>query len=221
MDKREYEKVICLIKERIAAGTLKQGERLPTERSLAGELGMSRTSVREALRSMENMGLVESRQGSGNYLTADIGKTLSQSLELMLLVQRTTYEDISSLRCALELYAFEQAILHVTQAQLERFDRLLEEMQKKEIEEVISLDREFHYTIIEASGKQLMMQVMQAIAASCESNIELVLKSGDEGLLAELAGLHEEIVISLKQKDVRRGTAAIRHHYERIDKAAE
>ena len=63
-----YEKVIEQIKDMVKKGEIKSGDKLPPERDLAEQLQVSRTSVREALRSMEMLGLVESRQGGGNFI---------------------------------------------------------------------------------------------------------------------------------------------------------
>ena len=69
---KAYGKVILYVKDRIKAGDIKVGDKLPTERELSEMLNLSRNSVREALRTLDNMGLISCRQGSGNYLTGDL-----------------------------------------------------------------------------------------------------------------------------------------------------
>ena len=73
MDNKEYKKVIGYVKEEVANGNFKVGDKLPTERKMAESLGLGRYSIREALRVMDNMGLINSIQGSGNYLAQNIG----------------------------------------------------------------------------------------------------------------------------------------------------
>lgn len=68
-NEKAYEKVVERIKQLVVEGKLVPGSRLPTERSLAEELNVSRNSVREGLRVMQNMGILSSQQGSGNYLS--------------------------------------------------------------------------------------------------------------------------------------------------------
>ena len=63
-----YEQVVDQIKEMVRVGKIKKGDKLPTERVMAEELQVSRTSIREAMRALEVVGLIESRQGAGNYI---------------------------------------------------------------------------------------------------------------------------------------------------------
>ncbi len=217
MDKRESVRVIEYIKQGIRTGALTCGAKLPTERQMAAELQLSRPSVREALRSLEHMGLLESRQGSGNYLTAGIGKSLTQSLELMLMMDANRYIDISQTRRAVEMYAFQLAVTHVTGEQIERLHGLLAEMDTGQIADAVSADRKFHDTIVEASGNHLMIQLIQALATACESGIELVLTHGSRQKREELLKLHTGIVDCLEKKDLEGGIRAIGKHYDLID----
>ena len=73
-NKKVYEEVIEQIKDMIYNGILKKGDKLPSERDMVEELQVSRTSVREALRSLEVIGLIESRQGEGNFVKDSLEK---------------------------------------------------------------------------------------------------------------------------------------------------
>lgn len=99
---KEYEKAIHYLYELIQNGELKIGSKLPTERSIAEQLNISRNSTREALRVLENTGLIESRHGSGNYLTGNMSKTISSVTNMMLLLQQTTKEEICFFRRNME-----------------------------------------------------------------------------------------------------------------------
>lgn len=90
------------IKAEIRRGNLKRGERLPPERELAEQLGVSRNSVREAVRTLSLMGFVSSVQGAGNYISCDLEGNLSTSFEMMLLLGETNYLQVSQLRRGLE-----------------------------------------------------------------------------------------------------------------------
>lgn len=74
MKDREYKRVMAFVKDGIRSGEFRVGSKLPTEREMAETLGMSRPSIREALKSMENIGLIESQQGSGNYICCNMEK---------------------------------------------------------------------------------------------------------------------------------------------------
>ena len=66
-----YEQVIDQIKEMINEGTLKKGDKLPSERDLAQQLNVGRTSIREAIRALEVIGLIDCKQGEGNYIKSN------------------------------------------------------------------------------------------------------------------------------------------------------
>jgi len=70
-----YEQVIQQIKDMIADGTLKKGDKLPSERDMAAMFGVSRTAIREALRSLEMLGLTESRQGEGTFIALSFAES--------------------------------------------------------------------------------------------------------------------------------------------------
>ena len=75
-----YEQVIEQIKSKIKSGEIKKGDRLPSEREMAESIGVSRASVREAIRALEVVGLVESRQGAGNYIKTNFDNSLFEPL---------------------------------------------------------------------------------------------------------------------------------------------
>ena len=72
---QEYTKAIGYIYELVNDGTLEVGSKLPTERAIAQQLGIGRNSTREALSILHGMGIIERRQGSGNYISSDAGNT--------------------------------------------------------------------------------------------------------------------------------------------------
>ena len=99
---KEYQKAINYLTNLINTRQISEGDKLPAERTIASQLGISRNSTREALRSLENMGITESRQGSGNYLTADISKPLSSMIKMMMMLEKFSKEEICDFRKAME-----------------------------------------------------------------------------------------------------------------------
>lgn len=128
MEDREYTKVIGYVKAMILEGQLNLGDKLPTEREMAETLKLGRYSVREALRIMENMGLIESRQGSGNYLASNICKNLTESLSMLLLVKQVDFQEISQLRRAIELHAYKLAVSTVSKHHIDEMKNTLDKM---------------------------------------------------------------------------------------------
>ena len=101
-EEREYEKVFNLMSTLVEKGELTVGSRLPAERTIAQELSISRNSTREAIRMLENMGAVESRQGSGNYISGNMQHGISQMIRMMLLLNCVSREDICAFRRSME-----------------------------------------------------------------------------------------------------------------------
>ena len=80
---KPYQLVIDHIKDDILNGVLKPGDRLPGERELAEQLGISRNSVREGLRILENMGVTASRHGAGHYVSLNFDVPMTEMLSLI------------------------------------------------------------------------------------------------------------------------------------------
>ena len=87
---RSYEQVVQQIRGRIRSGMLVPGQRLPTERELADSFGVSRGVIREALKVLGSMGLVESRQGSGTYVCSNPVPSISRAMKAILAITSTT-----------------------------------------------------------------------------------------------------------------------------------
>ena len=115
---KSYEKVVDFVQDQILDGVYGAGDKLPSERELALQLNVSRTSVREGIRILEQMGALSCQQGSGNYITGDFENTLIRVMTLMFAVEGTSYREISEFRFALEYQALSLAIYHATEEQI-------------------------------------------------------------------------------------------------------
>ena len=98
MEKQEkaYKGVIEYFKNRIMAGELRPGEKLPPEREIAQMLEVSRNSVREALRIMDMTGVISSQQGSGNYITCEFQKSIAETMGMMRVRTSSGSETVAS-----------------------------------------------------------------------------------------------------------------------------
>src|SRR5208283_5878453 len=100
--KRAYEDVVSQIRALIEEGKVKRGDQLPTERELSETLRVSRGTVREAIRTLESMQLVESRQGNGTYVLASSEEALLQPLAAALFREQDSIYDIFFARKVIE-----------------------------------------------------------------------------------------------------------------------
>jgi len=165
---RVSETIARRIKGQIASGRLKSGSRLPAERELAERLRISRVSVREAYRSLEEMGLIIVRRGSeGGAFIADVGhEPVSRSLSLMLRLGRTTHQELTEARLLLEPPV---ARLAAQRASPEDIERLRELVHKQDVAvrgngDSRKYDLEFHRLVARCARNLPLMLVMNSVA---------------------------------------------------------
>ena len=217
MNDREYKKVIAYVKEQVTAGKLHAGDKLPTERELVELLSLGRNSIREALRIMDAMGMIKSRQGSGNYLVANIEKTFTESMELMLLIKQVDYVQISQLRRAIELYVYADAVWNLSDSQLWELNEIVEKMKQNAGKKRASLDKQFHDRILITCSNTLIISIMSSLSDVCSELIEKVITESSPEKKLVLMETHETMLKGLLHKDVLLGMQAINLHYDLID----
>ena len=161
MKDREYKRVMAFVKDGIRSGEFQVGSKLPTEREMAETLGMSRPSIREALKSMENIGLIESQQGSGNYICCNMEKSLSGVINMMLLLQQVDKDELAEARCLLEHAIGLLAAKNMSKQDIAELKALAESMQNADQQRSYEIDREFHQKLILGSGNRFMITIMQ------------------------------------------------------------
>ena len=134
-EEKAYARVIEKVKTMILSGELKPGEKLPPEREFAEKLEVSRNSVREAIRIMYMMGIVSSQQGSGNYVTCEFQKSITETMAMMFAMDQVNDKQISQVRYSLEVLAFTLALDRVREENLAKmeecsgvFDIFIEDM---------------------------------------------------------------------------------------------
>ncbi|MTI71330.1 MAG: FadR family transcriptional regulator [Firmicutes bacterium] len=222
-NKKVYEHVIEQIQNMIIDGVLKQGDRLPSERELASQLNVSRTSIREALRSLQIIGLIESRQGEGNFIKENIDETLFEPLSIMFMFNKDKPEDILDLRIAIEVQAAYLAAKRVTEEDKKELENILKKLNKveKEGNEKIraKYDKEFHYKIAKITGNYFIINLLNNISSLMESFIiyarEMILKAVDDKSL--LIYQHEKIYNAIITNDSEKAASYMREHLELIN----
>src|SRR5215470_9149354 len=148
-----YEKVAQQIQALIRDGLLKPGDRLPPERELAETFQVSRSSLRDAIRALEVMGLVEPRQGEGTVVRDLTAESLVSPLSSILSQKRELVAELLDLRLMIEPPLAGRAATHATEDEI----RLLEDILRRQKEKVVrgelavEEDSEFHYAIAKAA----------------------------------------------------------------------
>ncbi len=219
LQQKSYTKVIDYIKQEIREGKLTSGSKLPAERELSGLLGISRNSVREAIRTLDIMGVISSQQGAGNYLTGNFENNLMESMSMMFLLNQIDYQQISQLRRGLEMQALLLAIDNITEAQVNELSAVVAELEHTSEENNILLDKKLHYTIATASQNVLIMNILQALSDLIDQFIvdlrREILSSPDSKIILQEA--HNDMMKSLVSRDKNLAYEAINKHFGIID----
>jgi GntR family transcriptional repressor for pyruvate dehydrogenase complex len=155
------------IADMIRSGQYAPGDRLPSERKLAEQLQVSRTSVREALSRLETFGLLESRHGLGTFVKDPSREVLQASLMPHLFTDPETVGKLFELREIIEIDAAARAAERATAGQKAIMRRWVEELETQMAREnapgVITADVEFHRQIIIATGNDILVGLMDSI----------------------------------------------------------
>ena len=213
--KKIFLEILEDLKGQLNAGTLQAGDKLPSERSMAELLGVSRASVREAIRALEIIGLLHCVQGDGNYLVDDLRDSLVEPIAFMFALSGGDILTAMNLREALELKTAELAatscreedaaeLLHL----LERLDEHGDEMDRAQI------DMELHYRIANMAGNALILSTLNAASSLIETIIKgiRIAIMNEETRVTEIDRQHRELVEAIISGNSQLAQIKMREH---------
>lgn len=225
IEPKENEKVYFLVIEHIKTlaqkGEISFGSKIPSERELMATLGLSRNSIREALRSLENMGIIESRHGQGNFLVNNMGKGLSSVFSMLLFTRQSNYIEISQFRRFIEIGAYLLAMKNAGEEDLKKLEYILEAMDVRHGSDRAETDKKFHDEIIELSGNHLLGILNEALSDMFTTIITEMTEKVTLEEWEKLRECHWGVYESLAQKNVHEGIRMIREHYNVLDEKLE
>jgi GntR family transcriptional repressor for pyruvate dehydrogenase complex len=210
------ERIAEQLRSLIASGTIAPGERLPSETELARAMQVSRPVVREALRGLAMMGIVESRQGGGCFVTDLTPSRLMEPLSFYLRLRDYSLEELFRARKVIDGGISSDAARNATAAQRAR----LEEMARLGLDLVDDpvgfrvLDAQFHGLISEAAGNAFLNAVSQSLYSLA---IDLRRRASEiPGVLAQSAADHIAIAGAIAAGDPAAAAEAMSQHVEHI-----
>jgi len=210
-----YQAVARQLERRITE-ELKPGDLLPPERQLVEMLGVSRGSVRDAIRSLELMGLLEPRQGVGTVVCSP-GAAPANPLAKALLEKRKLVAELIDVRKMIEPPLAGRAALRASREELADMEDILvrQEEEVRGGELGIDEDSEFHYSIALASNNSAILKVVDVLMDLLRETREHSLQ-GEGRQEKSLAG-HRQILSALKRGDAAAAEAAMRRHLQEIE----
>lgn len=204
-----------MLEQMLAQGQLPAGARLPSERDLAAQLGVSRVSVREAIHELMLKGLVERRPGRGTVVVdADSGR-LGDSLLGVMAPGSRDLRSILDFREAIEPPITSRAALRATPADLRSLRAVIADMEKAATRpDYAVLDRRFHHLVARATHNPLLSRVVE-VAADWMVSIRQDSLQSPERQSASLAG-HREILAAIARQDAEAAAEATVKHIRAI-----
>jgi DNA-binding FadR family transcriptional regulator len=156
------------LRRRIRSGELREGQALPAERELVHQTGLSRVSVREALRLLEAEGLIETRPGrnGGSHVRRPPGDVLARHLELFIWGRNARLEDLHDVREALEALAAEGAARRRTEADVRELTEKTAALEAAvhDAQAYLAANLDWHMAVVRASHNELLISVMHVLA---------------------------------------------------------
>lgn len=175
-DQRAWQIVLARIESDLAAGRLRPGDHLAPERALASELAVGRSSVREAVRVLEVLGVVRTQTGSGPssgaIITAAPSTAMSVLMRLQVAAQAFDVDDVVRTRLLLETGVIDQ-LAAAGVPDLTEAETLLSAMDDDALTsaEFLSLDAEFHLALASAAGNPVVLATMAGLRTSIEDYV--------------------------------------------------
>jgi GntR family transcriptional repressor for pyruvate dehydrogenase complex len=216
-DRRLSDKVADMMLDTIVSRRLNVGDRLPSERELGEQFGVSRTVVREAVRALVAKGLIEVRSGSGLRVAAVDASMVSESMGLFLLGGEFEFEQVHEVRKMLEVHIAGVAADRATEADVKGLDDACSRMEVAlgQVDEAAQLDVEFHRLIAHATQNHLYLVLLDSIG---NAQLEIRRSNIGAGHGMETVRQHRAILAGIAAGDPERASAAMSKHLDTVER---
>jgi len=208
------------LETRILEGSLKPGDRLPSERELAVELGVSRPSLRGALQSLVAKGLLITRHGGGTFVTDSMQAAFTDPWQQMLKDHPDIHGDMLEFRHMLEGQAAQLAAERGTEEDFERIRACHEALERalaaRDLEQCIKTDVEFHQAIADASHNVMIGHLSSSLHKIMEGHVQSNLEylTARPELWAQLQVQHRAIWEAVSERRMEQAGRAARQHLD-------
>jgi len=220
---RAFEQICDQIRREVGAGTLAPGDRLPPERELAEEFGVSRTAVREALRTLEMAGIIYCQQGigGGSFIKDTNSNAVTQAVQDAVLLGQIPSSDITNARILVTELAIREACKHATEADflaLERDIDLTGQLTREG-----NFSRRFTYIteFYRILGRATHNAVLVILVDSLSEIVRRRMEKASPVPRSDVIEVRRRVVASLRRRDAEAATREMTAHFRRLDKYVE
>jgi len=214
--RRLTEEIVDRLVSLIASGELKQGDKLPPERTLMKQLGVGRSSLREAIGALSLMGVITVRPGSGTYLTLSPEKFLAKPLGWGIPMGRGRVQDLIEARRILEQAIVALATERASEAEIAEVKQHLSHMNanRRNLRKVINADMAFHASLAKASHNDVLQSLFLQIRNLLRSFTEKILLV--PGAYDSVISGHGKIFSAIEARDVEGARSALNRHLDLV-----
>jgi GntR family transcriptional repressor for pyruvate dehydrogenase complex len=214
------EQVTQQLAGQISEGRWRPGDKLPSEGELCATLGIGRSTLREALKSLAFVGMVQMRPGEGTYVLNGTQPLVDRLRGHGVLKTEKELQDVGEARLILETELAALAAERLDPADLAKLEEILAQMKQSlggEGREYAALDVEFHLAVAKCSKNQLLHELLTPIRGVLQ---EFIAKSQElPGITLEAHEHHTRILAALRQRNPEKARRAMRAHLQTCDKA--
>ena len=197
------QKVINRITYSINEGHFKLGDKLPSEYVLMEELQVSRNSLREAMKILATLGIIEIKRGNGTYISSQIKPSMFDSIMYDLILVSSTSEEIVELRQTLDEAVLRLAIAKRTEKDIEVLEEYVKQMRTYfsdgEVSKAAAVDYKFHLYLLDCAQNAFLSRIVKGVYVLFEHSIEKNIRT--EALFAQADEHHQEILDCLISQD--------------------
>lgn len=219
---RLFEQIVRQVEDSILSGQLKPGDQLPAERELAQHFGVSRTAVREAVKTLSEKGLVEPHSGRGTFVTDGTSQAIRQSLDLMIRInQQEGSAHLTEMRqvmepeiAALAATRMEEQLLATMRDAVATMDRGIDDS-----EAFIEADLDFHLAMAEAVGNPVILSLLDSIVGLLREQRRKIFRV--EGGPQRGQEHHRRILAAIERRDSEEARQAMRDHLKQVQLDSE
>jgi GntR family transcriptional repressor for pyruvate dehydrogenase complex len=213
-----YKDIVEQLKRFILSGRLQEGHRLPTERELANQFGVSRVSVRQALTVLYEMGLVEGRPGGGTFVNQAIRERILTPITASLLAEKELLEEPLEVRKLIEPEITRLAALRATARNIKEMERILR-LQEKQARANLPITEEdtlFHEEIAKCTGNSILIKLVQSLHHHLKASRHqsLIAPGGNERSMDD----HRKIFAAIAAKDSQAAYKSMVDHLDHVER---
>jgi GntR family transcriptional repressor for pyruvate dehydrogenase complex len=213
--KKLFEEIVGQIKDLIDNGDLKAGDQLPPERELAEVFKVSRHSVREAIRTLEEQGILKSRRGSGTFVVLGESDNVVDYLARAVVREKDTLAEIFQFRQMVEPQIAALAALNASPENIRELKKIIKHQQSEtSTKKQILLDNEFHMALAKAAGNSILYNIVERVGGILGQCRMEVYQSQRRSQISTKG--HERILKALENKDSRGCEKAMAEHLKDI-----